>query len=185
MLKKLVLLLSLAPLTFAVTVPRPAGDVPFTIPGKGADNVTNYRGKPVVLMVFITTCPHCQRATKVLSGIYNDFKKPGLNVIGLAFRPDDDEAALKKFAEEYKPSYPIGMIDANLLAKFGELTPEIRPTVPMLFFIDRNGTVVGEYFGADPFMDEKFQDENIRAKVMNIVGSGPSPSPRKRPAKPQ
>src|ERR1039457_850718 len=167
MLKKLALLLSLAPLSFAVTVPRPVGDVPFTIPGKGPDNVTNYRGKPVVLMVFITTCPHCQRATKVISGIYNDYKKQGLNVFGLAFRPDDDEAALKKFVQEYKPSYPIGMIDANLLVKFGGLTPEIRPTVPMLFFIDRKGAVVGQYFGGDPFMDEQFQDQNIRAKALN------------------
>lgn len=181
MVKKLVLLLSLAPFSFAVTVPRPAGDVPFTVVGKGPDNVTNYRGKPLLLMVFITTCPHCQRATKVISGIYDEYKKQGLKVIGLAFRPEDDQAALKKFAETYKATYPLGMIDPELLARFGQLTAEIRPTVPMLFFIDRKGSVAGEYFGADPFMEEQYQDRNIRAKLMDLIGSG-APPPKSKAA---
>jgi hypothetical protein len=48
-----VLLLSLSAL--AVTIPRPAGEVPFTIPGKGQELLTNYRGKVVVLAFILVT----------------------------------------------------------------------------------------------------------------------------------
>ncbi len=179
MLKKITLLLTVASLSFAVTLPRPAGEVPFTIPGKGPDKLEHYRGKVVMLMVFITTCPHCQRAVKVLSGIQNDYKGLGLQTIALAFRPDDNEEAIKKFVQTYKPAFPVGMIDANLLVKFGQLTPEIRPTVPMVFFIDRKGTLISQYFGGDPFMQEQYQDENVRAKLLNLLQAGGALNPMK------
>jgi len=47
------LLLSLS--AFAVTIPRPAGEVPLTIPRKGQDLLTNYRGKVVVLAFILVT----------------------------------------------------------------------------------------------------------------------------------
>jgi thiol-disulfide isomerase/thioredoxin len=172
MLRKFVLLLALACASFAVTVPRPAGDVPFTIVGKGPAKLEDYRGKVVMLMVFITTCPHCQRATKVLSGIQNDYRVHGLRVLALAFRPDDNKEALASFAAKYKPSFPVGMIDERLLVQFGQLTAEMRPSVPMLFFIDRKGVVRSQYFDGEPFMQEEYQDQNIRAKVLNLLQEG-------------
>ena len=42
-------------LSFAAAVPRPAGSVPFEVPGKGKDNVANYKGKVVVFAAIITT----------------------------------------------------------------------------------------------------------------------------------
>ena len=47
------LLLSIS--AFAVTIPRPAGEVPLAIPGKGQDLLTNYRGKVVVLAFILVT----------------------------------------------------------------------------------------------------------------------------------
>ncbi len=158
---------------FAVTVPRPAGDIPFTIPGKGADNVSKYRGKVVLLMAFLTTCEHCQATTKVLTGIQNDYRKMGLQVIGLAFREDDDTAAVQKFITKFKPGFPVGIVDANILAQFSQITAEMRPTAPMLFFIDRQGLVQSQYLGRDALLEEKFQDENIRAKLLQYLVKRP------------
>jgi hypothetical protein len=56
MIKKLVALAVLAAASmFAVTVPRPAGEVPITIPGNGQELLTNYRGKVVVLAFILVT----------------------------------------------------------------------------------------------------------------------------------
>jgi thiol-disulfide isomerase/thioredoxin len=184
MLKKCVLSLFMAGVACAVTVPRPAGDVPFTLLGKGPDKLENYRGKVVMLMVFITSCPDCQHATKVLSGIQKDYKASGLRVIGLAFRSDDDKAAVQHFIDTYKPGFPVGMIDEKLLIQFGQLTPEMRPIVPMLFFVDRKGVVRSQYFGGDPFMEEEYQDQNIRAKALNILQDGGAAVMLKPPLKP-
>ncbi|MBS1874221.1 MAG: TlpA family protein disulfide reductase [Acidobacteria bacterium] len=179
MLKKLVLLAALAASCFAVTVPRPSGEVDFTVPGKGPMKLSSYQGKIVVVMVFITTCPHCQRTTKLMSKIQNEYRAKGVQVIQLAFRDDDNKAAIEKFVQEYKPTYPVGMIDANLLAKWGQLTAEMRPTVPMLFFIDRHGYIVGQYMGAEPFMIEENQPNTIRAKLNDMVQKQPPAGAKK------
>ena len=173
MLKKLLLLAALATACFAVTVPRASGEVDFTVPGKGPMKLSSYNGKIVVVVVFITTCPHCQRTTKLMTQIQNEYRAKGVQVLQLAFRDDDNKAAIEKFVQQYKPNYPVGMIDANLLAKWGQLTAEMRPTVPMLFFIDRRGYIVGEYMGADPFMIEENQPTTIRAKLNDMVQNQP------------
>lgn len=56
MIKKLVLLAALATtLSFAVELPRPAGEVPFEVPGKGKQLLSKYKGKVVVLVAIITS----------------------------------------------------------------------------------------------------------------------------------
>lgn len=55
MMDKLILLASLAAMSFAVSVPRPAGEVPFEVPGKGKDSISKYRGKVVLVAAIITT----------------------------------------------------------------------------------------------------------------------------------
>lgn len=54
-MNKIAALLLFAISAFAVTIPRPAGEVPLTIPGKGQDLLTNYRGKVVVLAFILVT----------------------------------------------------------------------------------------------------------------------------------
>jgi peroxiredoxin len=169
MLKQLLLLIAGALCLFAVTIPRPAGDVPLTMVGGKSDNLSKYKGRPVILSVFITTCPECQRTAQRLSQIQKDFKAQGLQVLEVAFRTEDDDAALRKFANEHNVTLPIGHIDGDVLLKFGQITEQMRPTVPMVFFIDRQGMVQGQYFGADPFMEEKYQDQNMRAKLMQLL----------------
>jgi hypothetical protein len=55
MIKKLILCFSLAMLSFAAAVPRPAGSVPFEVPGKGKDDITNYKGKVIVFTAIIAS----------------------------------------------------------------------------------------------------------------------------------
>jgi hypothetical protein len=56
MMKRLaVLALLLSASSFAATIPRPAGEVPITIPGDGQKLLTSYRGKVVVLSFILVT----------------------------------------------------------------------------------------------------------------------------------
>jgi hypothetical protein len=55
MLKRLLLIASLAIPSFAANVPRPAGEVPFEIPGKGNRLLSQYKGKVVLIAAIITT----------------------------------------------------------------------------------------------------------------------------------
>jgi peroxiredoxin len=182
MLKQLLLFVAGTVCLFAITIPRPAGDVPLTMVGGRSDNLSNYKGRPVILSVFIATCVECQRTAQRLDQIQKDFKAQGLQVLEVAFRPDDDDAVLRKFAKEHNVTLPIGHIDPDVLVQFGQIKEEMRPTVPMVFFIDRQGMVQGQYFGADPFMEEKYQDQNMRAKLMQLLpkrDAGTKATPKK------
>ncbi len=132
-------------------------------------NLSDFYGKVIIVSVFKTTCPECRNTAKVLTKIQNDLKPQGLQVVELAFDDQDNQEVIKKFVREFKPSYPVGIIDAEKLAEWGQLTAEMHPTVPMLFFIDRNGFIQGQYMGAEPFMAESIQETNIRMKLKRLL----------------
>lgn len=161
--------LFLAATSFAANVPlpRPAGEVTWEVPGKGKDSLANYRGKVVLFCLILTDCPECQRATKIFSGIQTELKKFGVQVIEATW--DGKLADVKKYIDANKPNFPVGLMDGDVMLKFTQVTPEMRATVPMTIFVDRTGVVQSQYFGAEPFMDPKYLDLNVRAKLLNLV----------------
>lgn len=97
----------------------------------------------------------------------------GVQVIELAFNNDTDTPEIvKAFTQKYKPNFPVGVIDGTAFVKWAAVTPEMRPTVPMVFIIDRKGVIQAQYMGADPMMEEKYQDVNLRAKLMQYLQPG-------------
>ncbi len=46
---------------------RKAPELTFTLPGKGPQQLGQYRGKVVALAFMSTTCPHCQAKSKELT----------------------------------------------------------------------------------------------------------------------
>ena len=43
--------------------------------------------------------------------------------------------------------------------------------MPGLLFLDRQGRIVAQYEGDDPFMSEDQQEQNIRAKIEQLLKS--------------
>ncbi len=177
MMKRLLLVLSLATVSLvAGLIPRPAGEMSFDVPGKGKQTLSQYRGKVVMLVAFLTTCPHCQRATRIMTGIQRDFASKGLQVIEVGFSDRDTPETIKNFVATYKPNFPVGLVDGEYFVKWSLLTPDMRPTVPMVFIIDRKGMVQAQYMGGDPMMQEEYQDQNLRAKLMQYLGGKITPA---------
>ncbi len=56
-----------ASLTFADSLEsvRKAPELAFSLPAKGQQLLSQYRGKVVALSFIFTTCPHCQAESKV------------------------------------------------------------------------------------------------------------------------
>ena len=81
---------------------------------------------------------------------------------------------MKEFVAKYKPGFPVGIVDGEYFVKWAGVTAQMRPTVPMLYIIDRNGMIQAEYMGGAPMLQEKYQAENLRAKIMQYL---PQPVP--------
>ncbi len=162
-MRSLLTFVLLSAAAFGVNVPRPAGDLTIKTP-TGPQMLSMYRGKVVVVNFIHTNCRACQEVTRVLSGVYKDYMPKGVIILGAAFDPDS-ALNINEFIRTYTPSYPVGVIEPDKVISFTQVTEAMRPTTPMLIFVDRNGQFRAMYFGADPIMSQGDRAKNIRAEI--------------------
>ncbi|HEY9086249.1 MAG TPA: TlpA disulfide reductase family protein [Candidatus Tyrphobacter sp.] len=76
--------------------------------------------RPVLLEVFASWCPHCQRETTVMNRLYQDFKSrvAFIAVPGSATAMDgaspESEADLFNFMQRFRVAYPVAVFDPQL-----------------------------------------------------------------------
>jgi hypothetical protein len=101
------------------------------------------------------------------------------------FSDREDAEAVAAFVKQYKPNFPVGIVNGEFFVRWAQLTRDMRPTVPMVFIIDRDGILQAQYMGGDPMIyDDKYVDINLRAKLLQYL-IRPSSTPAKaKPAKP-
>jgi thiol-disulfide isomerase/thioredoxin len=168
---------AIATLLFAVTlsaatVPRTAP--PFTVHLSRSEQfpLSKYRGKVVLLTFILTTCQHCQAATKLLTGIQNEYGPRGLQIVAAAIN-DNADLLVPDFVKEFKPSFPVGYSPRGPVAEFLQHPPEENFYVPVFVFIDKGGMIRGQYFGDDPFNQHDRQEKNIRAQIESLLRGAP------------
>lgn len=151
----------------ATELPRKAADIPITMPDGKQKKPSDYRGKTVALLFFLTTCPHCQATVKTLNGIQKDLGPKGFQVLAGAM----DDGSIPDFIKRFDPQFPVGHVDQINVMTYMQLSPNTRTLVPFILFIDRNGMIQSQYTGGDTFLsDEASQEKSIRdelAKYMN------------------
>lgn len=107
-------------------------------------------------------------------------------MVEVAFSDTDSADVVKQYIDHYKPPFPVGIIDGEFFVKWAQLTKEMRPTVPIVFMIDRQGMIREQYMGADPMMEERYLNENLRAKIMQMLlplpGAKKGAAPKNAPA---
>src|SRR5580704_6562213 len=74
----------------AAEIPRPAPDLTIPLPDGKQIKVSDYRGKVLCLTFILTTCPHCQKTTQLLNGMYKDLAPKGFDVAEAAVNQNPD-----------------------------------------------------------------------------------------------
>jgi thiol-disulfide isomerase/thioredoxin len=143
---------------------------PFTIQRVGSPSIqlSQYRGKVVLVAFMSTTCPHCQQLTRELTLINKEYEARGVQILGCVFNPNAN-LLVSQFIASFQPSFPVGFSDNNTVtAYFGRSPNDPTPFyVPHLLFVDRTGHVQGDYAGESDFM--KAPDANIRAQLDKML----------------
>jgi thiol-disulfide isomerase/thioredoxin len=131
-----------------VVVPRKAPELAFNLPGEGQKLLSQYRGKVVALEFILTTCPHCQAASKEMTKYQEEFGKRGLQVIDLAINaleglggPPEAEEMVTRFKTNYLVGFPVGYVPRVQMMNFMGFSPADRMVVPQLVLIDRKGII--------------------------------------------
>jgi cytochrome c biogenesis protein CcmG/thiol:disulfide interchange protein DsbE len=104
-------------------------------------SLSDLKGRPVVLTFWASWCPACAQLAPRLDALYTTHQDDGLLVLGVAGA--DSEEDLTKKAESLKITYPIALSEEAVRA-YGV------HTIPMTFFIGRDGTLATSVMGAAP-----------------------------------
>ena len=145
---------------------RKAPEVAFTVPGKGQELLSQYRGKVIALEFIFTTCPHCQAASHIMSRFQNELGPRGFQAIDIAFN-DNSDLLVGDFAKEQQTTFPVGWTTRDQVLAFLGISAVDRFVVPQLILIDRDGMI---HYQTPPLGDEEsYKEDVIRNRVEALL----------------
>lgn len=119
---------------FASKLPTPDGV---------SQDLSQYKGKIIVLNFWATWCPPCREEMPELSELYTEYKNKNVVVLGIAI---DELSLVKNFSVVTPVSYPLFAAE-NEGMELGNNLGNDKGVLPYTVIINPTGTVVDTYFG--------------------------------------
>lgn len=164
------------------TLPRKAADIKILMPGKPAIQLSQYKGKAVVIAFILTTCPHCQNTISLLTAMQREYEARGLQVLAAAVEGDAAKN-VPGFVKQFGVNFPVGYIpEGSVWVDFMQHPLAEIPRMPMVAFIDRAGMIRTQHTASD----NKFFDNQLpamKAEIEAILGPAGGAPAKKAPAK--
>jgi cytochrome oxidase Cu insertion factor (SCO1/SenC/PrrC family) len=156
---------------------RPSPEFKIRLTPSGDFSPTDYKGKVVVLACILTTCPHCQAAVGMLSGLQREYGERGLQVLAVAFNPMAN-MLVPDFIKQFHPNFPVGWAEHQEVLNYLNHSTILPLYSPTFVFIDRKGMIRYQRLGDDPLMIAD-QEKNTRAAIEELLKE---PVAKKSPA---
>jgi peroxiredoxin len=121
-------------------------------------SLASLRGKVVVVDFFTTWCGPCREAIPTLIELQQRYGAKGVQVVGLSADDDDAQRAVREFSSANRISYPVAMAPEGLRDEYG-----LR-SIPMIFVIDKRGTVAEIFRGMNA--DAKRRLDELLRKLL-------------------
>ena len=137
--------------------------------------LSSYRGKVTVLMFVSTDCPHCLETCRVMEGFQKEYGPRGLQTLAVAFNPMAIMLT-PEFIKSTGATFPVGYDERDPVFNYLQRSPTLRTYGPIMVFIDRKGTVRGQFMGDDQFFTNR--DSNIRSMLDKLIKE-PAGPPKK------
>ena len=97
--------------------------------------LSDYKGKVVLLNFWATWCAPCRAEMPDLIKWQREYRRRGLQIIGVTY-PPEDPAEARKFIKSINVNYPIALGEKQTKAIFDE-----GETIPISVVIDKSGVV--------------------------------------------
>src|SRR5579872_4553176 len=97
---------------------RPAAPLALTDPSGAHYQLSNYKGKVVVVQFLFTTCPHCQAFSAMLSKLQTEYGPRGFQALGLAFNEEANANTIRAYQTQNHVNFPIGVIPRDTVLDF-------------------------------------------------------------------
>src|SRR5947199_4088045 len=98
-------------------------------------DILDYRGKPLIIEIMSTRCPHCETAAAVLEKV-NQHYGDRIAILSVVL-PPDNQSTVRQFIQKNHVTHPILFDCSQMTSSYFQATPE-NPhiDVPHLFFVD-------------------------------------------------
>lgn len=144
-----VLFLSVALVCLAGCDPAPKAeglaDLGFILKNPDGESVrlSDYRGRPLIVNFWFTTCPPCRQETPVFIKLVEKYKDKGFTVLGISV--SDTPEQIKAFAAEFGINYPL-----FVAADRDDVMEAYRAIMayPVSWFVKPDGTVFLKHLGS-------------------------------------
>ena len=129
--------------TFPMPPIKPLGSMGWDLSDGRRSQLSEFRGKVLVLDFYATWCDPCRASVPHLVQVQDHYGSQGLQVVGLNVGGPDDLSEVPAFASEFKIQYPLG-VPEDALSRFllGDNT-----AIPQTFVFDRKGLLVRRLIG--------------------------------------
>jgi thiol-disulfide isomerase/thioredoxin len=108
-----------------------------------SQDLSQYKGKIIVLNFWATWCPPCREEMPELSELHTEYKNINVVVLGVAI---DELALVKEFTQESPVSYPLFAAENEGMELASNLGNN-KGVLPYTVIINTQGNVVNTYFG--------------------------------------
>lgn len=163
----------------ASPVPRPAQQLEI-VDSSGKHLLSSYKGKVVVVQFLLTTCPHCQAFSQILTKLQTEYGRKGFQALGAAVNEATPEMA-KQYAAQYAPNFPVGPLNHDLVYTFMSFSVMERPGFPQIAVIDRKGQI-REQTSTEEIAQPLQNEAHLRGLVEKLLAEGAAVSGAKAPA---
>ena len=106
-------------------------------------NLSDYRGKVVVLNFWATWCGPCKQEMPIFTEAYKRYNQRGLVILAASLDDERTRKYVPKFVQTFKMQFPV-LVDASAVTmqQMG-----LGDSVPATLFFDENGNVAGKIIG--------------------------------------
>jgi len=118
-------------------------------------SLSDFRGEPVMLNFWYSTCPGCLAEIPGMQRFYASQQAAGKHFVILGVNSVDDAQTAQQFAQQYGLTYMLAMDDNQLVATLYNLT-----STPTSYFIDRQGIIRSTVVGP---VDDATLQQNVAA----------------------
>lgn len=95
--------------------------------------LSDYKGKVLLINFWGTFCPPCVREMPAMQRIYDKYKDENFEILGINL--DESTVSVQSFVKQYKLNFPILMDKNTIRRKYGV------SSYPTSFFVDSNGRI--------------------------------------------
>lgn len=121
-------------------------------------NLSDYKGKVVILDFWATWCGPCRRGVPDLVSMQKNYGDK-IAVIGISLDDDRTKKDIIPFMKEYDINYPVVYGTQDVVMDFGNIR-----AIPTSFIIDQNGNIIDKYVGL-------VSKEIYETRIKDLLGS--------------